>query len=705
MDTKTTPKPDDKSIADEVWARYRYVVDRGHRDYTKQARLCERMYMGGGRQWEPEEAAALLAQRRKPREFNEILPSINSALGHQIKNRLSIALRPRGGAADQAQAELRTKVLMQIADQAHLHWKETEVFGDGLIEQRGYFDVRMSFADNMQGNLQIEVLDPLDVIPDPDAKTYEPSGWEDVIRTRWLTMTEIAEAYGQKKADELAAKRVDDSDHGDEDDAGEERNKFAFRSSRGALYDAGYSENGIRRARVIERQRWHNVMSRMMFYPRTGDRVLAENLTPEVIAQQTAAGAVMTKAMHKRVKWTCAAGDVLLHDAWSPYDTFTVIPYFAFFRRGQTLGLVDNAIDPQRARNKALSNFEHILGTTANSGWVTEENSITNMTPAEFAAKGAMTGLNIEVRKGSQYPQKIQPSQVPQGYDRYIGQVTDALKSVTVPDAARGQDGPETSGIARQTQQFAAQQQIAVPLDNLARTRHLLAEKILQLVRQYYTESRTFRITETDFQTGKSVDSMIEVNKFDPVSGAFVNDLTEGDYDVVISEQPISATFEDSQFQQAMDMRKAGVAIPDAVVVQSSSLARKAEVVEQMQNAQAPADPLGEAKAALLAAQTRKTDAQAVQDAVTGMFSATQAANQIAAVPAVAPLADALLKSAGFVDRDESPIVPSAPDGIAAMPMDVQANTSPSFPAVPQSPAKGAAAGIERMDQQQGVPQ
>ena len=693
----------DTKLAAELWDRYLYVVARGHRPYTFQAALCERMYLGAGRQWDADEAAALIAQKRRPREFNEILPSINAAVGHQIRNRLSISFRPRGGNADQVQADIRSKVIMQIADQAHLHWKETEVFSDGLIQQRGYYDVRMDFDKNMSGNIRITVPDPMDVIPDPDSKTYEPEGWSDVIYTRWLTEDEIAQDYGQAAADAVMAARVDDADMGSYDDTGAERSKFADPGMRGWAFDAYYTDAKVRRARVVERQRWVRTMSRVLYYPRTGDRRLAENLTPEVLQQQLSQGAVMTKAMQRRVKWQASTRDIPLHDEWSPYDSFTIIPYFAFFRRGQTLGLVDNAIEPQRARNKALSNFEHILGSAANSGWMSEENSIVNMSDDEFASKGAMTGLNIVVRKGSQYPQKIQPAQVPSGHDRYIEQVTNALKSVTIPDAMRGADGPDTSGLARQTQQFAAQQQIAVPLDNLGRTRHLLSEKLSALTSQFYTEERTFRITEMDFTTGKPVETPITVNKFDAERGVYINDLTEGEYDVVVSEQPIAATFENGQFQQAMDMRKAGVMIPDTVVVQSSTLSRKAEIVEQMQSAQAPADPLADAKAALLAAQARKTDAEAVNSGVTGMFSATQAANQIVAVPGVAPLADALLKSAGFVDRDQAPIVPEAPAGIEAMPM--QPNTSPNFPPVPASPAEGAGAGIERMDAMQGVPQ
>ena len=129
----------------------------------------------------------------------------------------------------------------------------------------------------------------------------------------------------------------------------------------------------------------------------------------------------------------------------------------------------------KEALNKAVSQYVHILNTSANSGWVVEENSVTNMTMKELETRGAQNGLVIEYKKGAKPPQKIQPNQVPTGVTHLIDRADKALKDVTVPEAMRGVQGPETSGIAIQAKQFASQQQLAVPLDNLAYTRQLLA--------------------------------------------------------------------------------------------------------------------------------------------------------------------------------------------------------------------------------------
>jgi hypothetical protein len=322
------------------------------------------------------------------------------------------------------------------------------------------------------------------------------------------------------------------------------------------------------------------------------------------------------------------------------------------------------------------------------------------MTTKDLENEGASTGLVLEIKQGSKVPEKIQPNRVPDGVDRIITIASEALKEVTIPEAMRGITGPEKSGVAIQHKQFAAQQQLAMPLDNLQRTRHMLGEKLLNLMKQFYTEERVFRIAGMDMRTGRATETKIAVNQYDQETGTYINDLTEGDYDVVITEQPMQVTFDNSQFQQALELRQAGVAIPDVVMVQHSTLQRKQEIVEQM-SAMRQIDPVDEAKAELIKAQTIRTLQEAVSTAVEAMFSSTQAANQIATMPAVAPLADQLLKSAGFEDKDTPPIIPSSSLPTGSLPP-LAENTRPLNPANPQV---GMRRGIERADAAIGQPQ
>jgi hypothetical protein len=149
---------------------------------------------------------------------------------------------------------------------------------------------------------------------------------------------------------------------------------------------------------------------------------------------------------------------------------------------------------------------------------------------------------------------------------------------------------------------------------------------------------------------------------------------------------------------------------------------------------QPQANPEAEAKAKLLEAQARKTEAEVdrvVADTVAtnieAQFGATQAAQTIAAIPQTAPLADVLLRSGGYKDHDAAPIIPQiapvqgvmpATEGQPAnlVPEQVQAlqrkntmspaqalgyrrNTSPQFPARAESPDAGMLRGIETPEQ------
>lgn len=690
--------------AQENWMRWQYCKDRGHLRYMMQAARCEGMYLGGGEQWSAEDAEILAEQGRPAYEFNEVKPSVNSAIGYQINNRMDITYKPANGDADMATATALSKVAMQVCRANQFHWLETQVFGDGLIEQRGYYDLRMSFDNNIKGEMIFGVLDPRDVAPDPDAKSYDPDGWGDVTVSRYLTLDEIEQRYG-KKARGLAEESNDAGADFGEEDAETRRNSFGADGLQGLAdaYRTGKDGDGIARYRIIDRQRFVFELTSCIVFPETGDVQIEENLAKDSIADALAKGAVRAKRMKRRVKWLVTTYTQVLFDDFSPYEHFTVVPYFPYFRRGKTRGMVDDAIGPQEALNKAVSQFIHIINTAANSGWVVEENSLTNMDTEDLENDGARTGLVVEYKQGSKPPVKIQANQVPTGVDRLIDRADKALKDVTVPEAMRGMGGANEAGVAIQSKQFASQQQLAVPLDNLAHTRRLLAARMLKLMQRYYDSYRVFRITETDPRTGKEVEQTLEINKFDPTTGAYLYDVTVGTYDVVITEQPMQITFENSQFTQALEMRAKGVRIPDATVIRYSNLADKQEILENMQGDQPPADPTLQAKADLMTAQARKAEAdieltrsRTVNERMTTMYSSTQAAQVLMQIPGAAAMSDGLLHSSGFEDQDAGTIVPQEPaldaGQVVEPPADIPTNTDPLTPA---SPAQGLNAGIE----------
>jgi len=588
---------EEMNIARRQWESYTRARDHGHTDYIEIAKQCDAFYRG--EQWDEADIATLDDQGRPALTINTILPTINTVIGEQSTRRADVQFKPRGSGMQET-ADLLTKMFMQISDNNKLDWVESQVFSDGLIQDRGWFDVRIDFSDHIQGEVRITQKDPLDIIIDPDAKEYDPKSWNEIFETKWMSLDDIEEVYGQDKADRLRViAEVGSTLGSDSIEYEEERYGDTYSGEYASDYPNNPEEaRAVRSIRVVERQ--HYKLKECMFYvdPVTGDQREVPYNWKERKRKKFADDFglyIVTKTV-KKVKWTVTADTVVLFDDWSPYDTFTLVPYFPYWRRGKPFGMVRNLLSPQEQLNKISSQELHIVNTTANSGWVVESGSLSGMTADDLEEHGAETGLVLEFNRGSTPPSKIPPNQIPTGLDRISQKAAANIKTISgISDAMLGMDSPEVSGIAIQAKQNRGVLMIQVPLDNLRKTRHYLAEKVLNLVQRYYTEERVVQITdENDPRRPKTP---IRVNQMTP-EGNIINDLTLGEYEVIIGTAPSRDNFEETQFAQAIELRKVGVPIPDDLIIEYSHLAKKAEIAERIRAMQGMGPP-SEAEAAI----------------------------------------------------------------------------------------------------------
>ena len=73
--------------------------------------------------------------------------------------------------------------------------------------------------------------------------------------------------------------------------------------------------------------------------------------------------------------------------------------------------------------------------------------------------------------------------------------------------------------------------------------------------------------------------------------GFIVNDLTIGQYDVVVDTAPSRDNFDEVQFAEALELRKAGVPIPDDLIVEYAHLAKKGEIAKRIRMMQGMEPP------------------------------------------------------------------------------------------------------------------
>lgn len=597
--------PVNTTLAHKIWNRYSWCRDNGHADYVLKADKCDRFFQGD--QWEAHDLAVLRAARRPALTINKILSTTSNVMGEQINNRSEITFRPRSVVSENLSDTL-AKLFKQISDNNKLDWLRSDVFADGIITSRGFFDVRLAFDDHMQGEVKIAALNPKNVIPDPDADEYDPDTWGDVFVTKWVTADDIAVLYSQEDAEYLRNRDQSFFPYG-YDSISAFRDRFGERFA--PQYHGDYDHSSVQRnIRLIDRQ-YRALDKQKHFLSLTGDtRPVPEDFDRNKIALFVDQfGYRVIDKLVRRIRWTVIADQVVLHDDWSPYKHFTVVPYFPYFRHGRTIGFVENLLGSQELLNKVSSQELHVVNTTANSGYKVKTNSLSNMTPEELEQKGAQSGIVIEIDDIANV-EKIQPNNIPQGLDRISYKAEEHIKTISgVPDSMMGQDRADVAAKAIQAKKQSAVTNLVKPFDNLTRTDHLLARNILDIVQNYYTEERIGVIVK-DQTTGETEE--FAMNTVQP-DGTVLNDLTVGEYDVIVSTVNLRETMEDSQFDQALALKELGIAIPDSVLIENSRMRDKKRIMEQM-NAAAQS-PEAIAAAERLArgeeAEVRKTEAEA----------------------------------------------------------------------------------------------
>ena len=613
--------PVNTALAREQYSRYVRARDNGHGEFVEKSYNCREFFFGN--QWKDTDIALLQRFRRPALTINKIKTTLSTVLGEQIANRSEISFRPRGGVHNEDLAVVLTKVFKQISDNNQLAWLRSDVFADGMTCGRGFYDVRLDYTDSMEGEVRIEQLNPNNVLLDPDANTYDPSKWGEVFVTSWTTPDDIEVLYGAGDAKILRSR-----DHGsfeyaydsiatigrNDSFAGKDRVQPSY-----AHTDREGDSHTVRAVRVLDRQYRKLRKVRYFVVPETGDmRPIPDSWDRDRIALiRQSAGLEVLDKLQRAIRWTVTADDVVLKDEWSPYNHFTVVPYFPYFMHGRTAGMVEDLLGPQELLNKATSQELHVINSTANSGWKVKTGALTNMTVEELEQKGAMTGLVLEVND-MDGAEKIAPNQVPTGLDRVTFKAEEHIKSVSgVNDSMQGFDREDVAARAiEKKRQAGATSTLSKPLDNLTRSDFYLARNILDLVQTFYTEPRLLTITD-----GSPSGSYEEVAINQPsAEGSIVNDLTIGEYDVVITSVPHRETLEDSQFDQATALRELGVPIPDDVLIDASRLLNKKDIIQRLAGdqdspeAQARAqrqDRLEEASTQIEEAKAAKTAADA----------------------------------------------------------------------------------------------
>lgn len=532
-------------------------------------------------QWEAVDRARLASVGRPAMTFNVIESLVRAMEGTQRAMRNDVRFAPVADANSET-SQVQDALWLHVQNQNGLEFIESEVYKRGIITGRGFYDVRVDFDDQLQGQVKIAGLRSQDVVLDPGIDSMLTPTWPQVNVSRWTNLLDIEFMFGKDKAEKLKYSSTPTwYDYEDE--------LLGSNMGRAPYFQNGWTTQSeddrrlVRALRMIDRQYYLIKRKEVFVDTTTGETSeIPETWDRERIGHvlQSTPGLGTMKRNVKTVRWTVTCEDVVLHDEDSPYKWFTVVPHFHSFIDGRTMGAVETLLDPQELYNKVTSQELHIINTTANSGWISRKGNIKNHTPEGMETVGSRTGLFLEVEDVSQI-KKIEPNQVPTGHDRISTKADSIMRSLSgVSNQARGFAREDVAGEAILMNQAAGDVNFASPLANLHRAKQILATRVLDCIQTYYTETRVIMINRGS--TYKPEFNSITINQPTP-EGEVVNDVTRGKFTTVLVPSPARSTLTDSEFDQLVRLRQdIGLQIPDAMLIEMSNIPNKGQLIQQM---------------------------------------------------------------------------------------------------------------------------
>lgn len=504
------------------------------------------------------------------------------------------------------------------------------------------------------------------------------------------------------------------------------------------------------RAWTMQEERWYNRTSKELciseLWYRRWVRVpviktpdgRAVEYDEDNMAHNVAVSSGRATVMHatvSRVRRAYWLGGHLLHDGPTPYTHrhFPYVPFWGF--REDSTSIPYGYVRGMKYAQDSLNSGNSKLRWGMSVARIERTKGAVDMTDAQLrrqvARPDADIVLNAEhmARTGARFEVKRDFDLTQQQHQLLIDNRATIERVSNITSGFMGKQGTAKSGLQEQTQVEQSNQSLGKIMDNFRNARRQVGELLLAMIVDDMGDQPQTIIIEGD---AVKDDRAVHINKpeVDEYGYTYLsNDLQRTRLKVSLEDVPSTNSYRGQQLNAMSEAVKSLPAEYQAAIlpfmVSLMDVPFKRDVVEAIRNVQQQETPEqieqriqqavqdalvkagNEIKQRELDIKERKADseikqidAQSVQIGVQAAFSAMQAGSQIALNPAIAPIADEVMKGAGY-QRPSVGVDPNfpIPQGVpVAMPQanqemaQVNQNTSPTFPPIPSdgtSPMQG----------------
>ena len=532
-----------------------------------------------GEQWEESDKQLLREQLRPIITFNRVGPIIDAVAGSEINNRQEVRYLPRT-VDDSGVNETLSEAARWVRDQCDAEDEESDAFMDAVTCGMGWTETRMDYENDLDGEVVIDRIDPLEMWWDPDAKKRNLKDARWIARIKNFSNEDIKATWPDKYNEVVG--EVHSNAQSEPLGTGTNANSpDEYQDSEEKPWD---TKPDKKTQPVVEYQWWER---------ETVYRVQANGKITEFDSKRFArlkdqldqTGVKYLKQTRRVYRRAFLSGDVILEQGLCPCETdFTYQCVTAKRNRNKNtwFGLVRAMKDPQMWANKFYSQILHVINSNAKGGIMAEDGAFPDQRKAE--KNWARSDSVVTTAKGALQRGAIQPKPTvpyPTGLDRLMEFAVDAHYSVTgVNLEMLGMADRNQAGVLEYQRREAGLTILGMLFNSLRGYRKSQGRVLLYFITEYISDDRLVRVV------GENGAKYVPLAKQDDTMR----------YDIIVDEAASSPNQKERTFQvmsQILPMiMKTGVPIPPEILDYSplpeSLVTKWKQLIEQQKQGQVP---------------------------------------------------------------------------------------------------------------------
>lgn len=489
-----------------------------------------------GDQWDEDAKREMAGQMRPAVTFNRIQTVVNAVAGSEVSNRQEVRFYPRE-LGDARVSEMMTSTAQWVRDGCDAEDEDSDAFLDSVICGLGVTETRLDYTRNLDGDIVIDRVDPLETYPDPHATKRNLDDKKFVFRVRDYPYDEFRYYWPDAEAPTANARDTWGGDTGNsvvQSDTDEERypsgdpqafpwgKKVRVAEYQWCEYETVYrvaDPSGQivpldeRRFKVYRQQRddeigaaeqarkdaenqWKSAAATMKDAMPGIETMRAEDVmqlppVPEALKE----GRDYVKQRQKVVKQAYFAGSQVLQEGYAPVkDQFTY--NFITGQRDRNnntwFGIVEVMKDPQRWANKFFSSILNIINNSAKGGVIVEANAVGDVRAFE---RDWANPTKVSVVNNLGGIKEKQLATYPNGLADLMQYAISSIRDVSgVNLELLGLADRQQAGYLEAQRKQAGMTVLATTFDALRRYRKEQGRLLLKMINEYIADGRLVRI-------------------------------------------------------------------------------------------------------------------------------------------------------------------------------------------------------------------